>query len=91
MVIDKGTPQTLNAVTDQTITSLVAKGEKGTVKSEASINEKVPLPLKAGQEIGKLVIYQNDKEVATYPWVAEEAVEKASFKEHLNRMISYGK
>ena len=73
------------------MTALVAKGEKDSVTSKAVISEKVPLPLKEGQEIGELVLYQNEEEIGRYPLVAAEDVEKATFRELLHRLITYGR
>ncbi len=89
LIVEKGTPQKIEAVTAEDITALVAKGEKDSVKSAVQMNKKVELPLKAGQKIGKLTIMQDGKEIASYPLVAAQAVEKASFKELLGRMLAY--
>lgn len=91
VIVEKGTPEEIEAVTAEKITALVAKGEKDSVTSKAVISDKVPLPLKAGQEIGELVLYQEEEKIASYPLVAAEAVEKATFKELLSRLITYGR
>lgn len=91
VIIEKGSPDKIQAVTAEKITALVAKGEKDAVSSKVKINDKVPLPLKKGQEIGELILYQDKQEIGRYPLVASAAVEKATFKELFTRLITYGR
>ncbi|MCI8609049.1 MAG: D-alanyl-D-alanine carboxypeptidase [Firmicutes bacterium] len=91
IIVEKGTPTKVKAVTKEQITALVAKGDKGSVHSEVVIDEKVPLPLKKGQELGKIVLYQDKEILAEYPLVAETAVKKASFKELVSRLFAAAK
>lgn len=87
VLVEKGTPTSVNAVTLQKITALTPKGEADTIRSQVTIAETVPLPLKKGQEIGILTIYEGEKSIAEYPLVAEGMVEKASFGELLGRLV----
>ena len=87
VLVEKGTPTSVNAVTLQKITALIPKGEADTIRSQVTIAETVPLPLKKGQEIGILTIYEGEKSIAEYPLVAEGMVEKASFGELLGRLV----
>ena len=91
VIIEKGSPDKIQAVTAEKITALVAKGEKDAVSSKVKINDKVPLPLKKGQEIGELILYQDKQEIGRYPLIASAAVEKATFKELFTRLITYGR
>ena len=84
--IERGTPTSVNAVTAEKITVLAAKGEKDAVKSKVIIRDTVPLPLKKGQEIGKVEVWQGKEKTAEYPLIAEKTVEKASFRELVSRL-----
>ena len=84
--IERGTPTSVNAVTAEKITVLAAKGEKDAVKSKVIIRDTVPLPLKKGQEIGKVEVWQGKEKTAEYPLIAEKMVEKASFRELVSRL-----
>ena len=84
--IERGTPTSVNAVTAEKITVLAAKGEKDAVKSKVIIRDTVPLPLKKGQKIGKVEVWQGKEKTAEYPLIAEKKVEKASFRELVSRL-----
>ena len=85
--VENGQPQTLKAVTADRITCLTEKGGKGDISSKAKIDEKVHLPLKKGDKVGVLNVYQGDEKIAEYPLVAEISVEKASFGELAKRLV----
>ena len=74
--VENGQPQTLKAVTADRITCLTEKGGKGDISSKAKIDEKVHLPLKKGDKVGVLNVYQGDEKIAEYPLVAEISVER---------------
>ncbi|MPN61643.1 D-alanyl-D-alanine carboxypeptidase DacF [bioreactor metagenome] len=87
VVIEKGTPNLVNAVAPENISVLVKKGEKDTIRGELAFTDAVSAPVAKGDQVGELVIYQKDKEIARYPIVAEENVEKASLMQIYLRMI----
>lgn len=87
VLIEKGTPTSVSAVTTEKITVLTGKGQKDTLKTEVTISETVPLPLEKGQEIGKITLYDEEEKLAEYPLVAAAPVEKASFRELVSRLI----
>lgn len=87
--VTHGTPQTVNAVTAQRITTLVAKGKTGEVTTSVQLDEKVPLPLKAGEKVGTLIVMKGGREAGKCDLVAECDVEKASFKELFKRAFTY--
>ena len=88
MRIAHGTPETVHLVAGEKMTALTAKGEKDAVTSEISLNENIPLPLKAGEKVGEMVVYKSGTEVGRYPVLAEKSVEKASFKDLAIRKIT---
>ena len=85
--VENGTPQTVKAVTDRRITVLVEKGAGEGISSKVKLGEKVNLPLKKGEEVAKLAVYNGDEKVGEYPLVAKSAVEKASFTELVSRFF----
>ena len=87
--IRHGQPQVINAVTAGRITTLVPKGRTDTVTTQVLLDEKVPLPLRAGEKVGTLKILRDGREVGSCDLVAECDAEKASFKELARRMLTY--
>lgn len=87
VVIEKGSPNTVNAVSPDTVSILVRKGEKDTVRGELEFQKTITAPVKKGALVGELVIYQKDKEIARYPVVSEERVKKASLLQIYVRML----
>ena len=51
------------------------------------MDDKVPLPLKKGDQVGTLDVYNGDEKIAEYPLVAEIDIDKASFGELAKRLI----
>ncbi|HWQ78771.1 MAG TPA: D-alanyl-D-alanine carboxypeptidase family protein [Anaerovoracaceae bacterium] len=87
VVIEKGTPNLVNAVAPENISVLVKKGDKDTIRGELAYKNTISAPVARGDQIGELVIYQKDAEIARYPIVAEADVQKASLLEIYLRMI----
>ena len=87
VLIERGTPASINAVTAEKIAVLTAKGEKDSITSRVSISETVPLPLKMGQEIGTLTVCKGEEILKEYPLIAASDVEKATFRELVSRLI----
>jgi len=87
VLVEKGTPDRVDAVTDRKIAVLVTKGKKDSIQSEVRISQTLPLPLASGQEIGTVRILDGEKLLAEYPLVAAEDVEKATFRELAGRLV----
>jgi D-alanyl-D-alanine carboxypeptidase (penicillin-binding protein 5/6) len=87
VVIEKGAPNLVNAVSPDYVSVLVKKGEKDTIKGEIVFDDTISAPISKGDQLGELVIYKQDKEIARYPVVAEESVNKASLMQIYLRMI----
>jgi D-alanyl-D-alanine carboxypeptidase (penicillin-binding protein 5/6) len=87
VVIEKGNPNLVNAVAPENISILVKKGEKDTVKGELVFENVISAPIAMGDQLGEMVIYKDDQEIARYPVVAEENVKKASLMQIYMRMI----
>ncbi len=87
VVIEKGAPNLVNAVAPEHVSVLVKKGEKDTIKGELVFRDAISAPINKGDQLGELVIYKQDKEIARHPVVAEESVNKASLMQIYLRMI----
>ena len=87
VVIEKGSPNLVNAVAPENISVLVKKGEKETIKGELVFENTISAPIKQGDQLGELVIYKKDTEIARYPIVAEENVKKAGLMQIYMRII----
>lgn len=85
--IEKGEPNFINAVAGKDISILVKKGEKESITFEIEQDEKIKAPIKKGDKVGDIVVYQNKKEIGRYPLVAEESAEKASLLQLYKRML----
>ncbi len=87
ITVERGNPQKIQAVTTERITALVEKGKADAITTQVVMNDKVPLPLTQGDEIGKLIIYEDEKEIGQYPLVSNGDVKKASFRQMISRAI----
>lgn len=85
--VDKGSPQTVNAVTSSDISILVKKGEKQGITTKIETESLLKAPVKQGDEIGQLVVCKDDKELERYPLVAECTVDKVGIIEMYLRML----
>lgn len=85
--LEKGSPETINAVSKEKISILVKKGEKDSITSAAILAENISLPLKKGDKVGELVIMQEGQEIDRRPLSAEESAEEAGFTDIYARML----
>ncbi|WP_281168540.1 hypothetical protein [Anaerovorax odorimutans] len=88
--LEKATPSIIDAVSPENISILVKKGKKDGIKGETIFKKSIYAPVKRDQEVGEIVIYQNDKELSRYPLVAAESADKATFVELYIRMLKEG-
>lgn len=87
LTVERGNPQKIQAVTDEKVSVLVEKGKSDAISSQVVLDEKVSLPLSKGDEVGKLIIYEDDREIGEYPLVSDGDVKKASLRQMLWRII----
>ncbi len=85
--LEKGSPESINAVTAEKSSILVNKGEAGNVTAEAILWEIEKFPLKKGDQVGELRILKDDQEISRQPLVADQAAEKAGITEIYRRML----
>lgn len=90
ITLEKATPSIIDAVAPEDISVLVKKGQKEGIKGETFFEKAILAPVKRGQKVGELIIYQNKKELSRSPLVAAESAEKASLPEIYIRMLKEG-
>jgi len=87
ILLEKGSPEKINAVAAEKQAILVGKGEAGSVTSSAVIWDTVELPLAAGDQVGELSIFKGEEEIAKVPLVAEKSADKVGIIEIYRRML----
>lgn len=85
--IEKGAPAKINAVLEEEQSVLVKKGKKGSVKTKIKVDSAMRPPIKKGQKVGELVVYQDGTEIGRFPMVAAEKAKKASIKDLYIQMM----
>ncbi len=85
--VEKGTPSKIDAVLKEKQSVLVKKGEKQSLETKIEIDPTISPPIKKGQQLGDLVVYQNEREIDRFPMVAAESAEKASVKDLYIQMM----
>ncbi|MCI7302469.1 MAG: D-alanyl-D-alanine carboxypeptidase [Clostridia bacterium] len=85
--LEKGTPSKIDVVMEDDVAVLVKKGKKNSIKTKVEMKGYVPLPLKRGQQLGELVVYQDGVEKERFPIVAAESAKKASIKDLYKQMM----
>lgn len=92
----KGKQEKVAAVAKDDLQMTVKKGEENNLVKQSRLVEDISAPVKAGQEVGKVVALRGEEEVASVKVVAKSEVEKANFievivqlfKRFLNRLLN---
>lgn len=87
VVIEKGSPNMIEAVAPEEINVLVKKGERDNIRGDLAFEEKISAPIAKGDKIGELIIFEKDKEIQRCPLVAAEDVNKAKLMQIYIRLI----
>lgn len=87
MGIQRGTPSAIRVIAGEKVTVLTEKGSEGQVTKKLRIDDNVKLPMKKGEVVGTLEVTKGEGVTVSYPVLAAEAVEKASFFELVERKI----
>ncbi|MFX3633547.1 MAG: D-alanyl-D-alanine carboxypeptidase family protein [Candidatus Pristimantibacillus sp.] len=84
--IEKGATANLPLVAKHSYSILLKKRAKTEdIHYELQINESLKAPVKAGQPIGKLIVYQGDQVLKEFPVEAPQSVDKAGWWKMLKR------
>jgi D-alanyl-D-alanine carboxypeptidase (penicillin-binding protein 5/6) len=81
--IEKGVPAVVEGLTP----ILAERGNVKNVQRQMELLESVEAPVEKGQKIGEFVVSAGGKELARYPVVAANAVDKLGFSEIFRRML----
>ena len=77
--IEKGTRKKIYAVADESVKVTVEKGKADKVIKKAEIDKSIKLPIKKGDPVGTLTVYEGDEAKYTYELQTDRAVDKAGF------------
>lgn len=66
---------------------LIKKGDGKSITAKVSLPEKVQAPIEQNKEVGTVTLYLNGDELAKYPVIVQNAVEKMSFKSGMLMLI----
>ena len=87
VIVEKGSPQMVGAVTREAVVVLSPKGQKEGITSETSFVEDLKAPLSREDVVGELKVQREGKVIGTYPLYAQEAVERAGLGELYLRLL----
>ena len=87
--VSKGEKNNIKVVSSRDISVLIKKGEDKKIKKEIKLPEMLSAPIKKDQQIGEMLIYKEDKEIAKLPLVAGNDINKSSFIVNLRKSIEY--
>lgn len=85
--VTKGNETKLFAVSKEDIGLTVKKGNKGQVKKVITLNNEIKAPIKKGEKIGQLTVYEGKEKVGQYDLVSDREAEKASLMTIYIRMM----
>lgn len=84
--IDKGEITSMYAVTPETIALTVEKGSNSKIKKKIEINNQIDLPVKKGEQVGKMIIKTGDVS-KEFVLVSDRDVKKVGFIKLYIRML----
>jgi len=76
--VSDGTAKTVPAVASQDVKALIRRGEQGGLKV-GFVPNPVAAPVRAGQQVGMIVVTQGGQQISRVPAIATAAVEKQSW------------
>lgn len=85
--IPKSDETKVAAIAENDIGLTVKKGSKSSVKKSISIDKNITPPVKKGDKVGCVKVYENGKNVAEYDLAADRNVKKAGFSTIYIRMM----
>lgn len=85
--IEKGTCDKIYAVAEDDVKITVAKGGADKVVKKVNVDKDIKLPVKKGDKVGTLVVFEGDESKHTYELTSDRDVTKAGFLTHYIRMM----
>ncbi|MFD0586840.1 D-alanyl-D-alanine carboxypeptidase family protein [Paenibacillus sp. GCM10027627] len=87
--IEKGMESELKLVAEQPYSILLKKGSAtNDIRHELKLNEKLKAPIKEGQPLGKLIVYQGDEKIKEFEITSPQSIGKANWWKMLKRSAS---
>lgn len=87
--VQKGEAANIELAASRLMSVLVKKGsEPGSISQKLEIPDKIKAPIKEGQVIGKLVVYQDGKPITEFELKAASSIDKAGWWTLLKRTTS---
>lgn len=87
--VSKGDKNNIKIVSNKEISVLIKKGEDKNIRKEIKLPEILVAPIEKNQQIGEMLIYKDDKEIAKFPLVSSIDVNKSSFIVNLRKSLEY--
>ncbi len=86
--LDKADEEKVDIVCKDDLNLLIKKGENKYFTKKININKDIKLPIKKGDTIGKLEVYQKDKLVGSVELISTKDINKAGYFKMLERIIN---
>lgn len=71
-----GIEKEVEAILSTDVKLIVKKGDESTVESKVTLPQQISAPVKTGQKIGKLELWQEGKLLGVYDLIAKKDVQK---------------
>ncbi|NMA69187.1 MAG: D-alanyl-D-alanine carboxypeptidase, partial [Desulfitobacterium sp.] len=85
--VSKGAEEEVNVITEQNLGVTVQKGKDKNIWVETKLNPDVEAPVKAGQKLGEIALYRDNKLLTSVNLVAEKDVAKAGLGQQFKRTL----
>ena len=82
-----GASDTVELMLDGSGKLLVEKSKAGALRQDVTLPETVDAPVKRGEQVGTLTVYDGDAKLAELPIVAAENVEKLTWSQMYDRLL----
>ena len=86
--VNKGIEKTVNLVVEQDVGKLLKKGTSKDISQEINISENISAPISKGDVLGEINFTFSDGSTMQVNLVAEKSIEKITFKNILNRVVT---
>ncbi|MGB9839915.1 D-alanyl-D-alanine carboxypeptidase family protein [Thermovenabulum sp.] len=86
--VDKGIEKEVEIIYKEDKSFLVEKGKENEISTKIILPEKIVAPVRKGQKVGTLKIYQNDVEIGEVDLLAKQDVRKIGYLDILKTLIN---
>ena len=88
VTVEKGKKDTISVVPENSFYVFSAKNDKKAFEIDFKPREKIVAPVKTGDEVGKVLIYENGVEIGSVKVVSAEDVEKKVYFDYVGDVIN---